>query len=74
MSNVGLMHLTRARLSSVRKFFHYLQDCLPAKLKAIHIMNAVSFFDKVLYIIKPFMKAEIIDMVSQKVVPRITGK
>ncbi|ETN60609.1 phosphatidylinositol transfer protein [Anopheles darlingi] len=62
MKNVGLMHLTRINLSSVRKFFSYLQEGLPAKLKAIHVVNVVSFFDKILYIIKPFIHAEILNM------------
>lgn len=62
MSNVGLTHLLRVKISTIRKFFHYLQDGLPAKLKAIHVLNAVSFFDKVLYIIKPFIHAEILKM------------
>ncbi|XP_062563820.1 alpha-tocopherol transfer protein-like [Armigeres subalbatus] len=62
MSNVGLSHLLRVKIGTIRKFFHYLQEGLPAKLKAIHILNAVSFFDKVLYIIKPFMNAEILKM------------
>ncbi|XP_053695187.1 alpha-tocopherol transfer protein-like isoform X2 [Sabethes cyaneus] len=62
MSNVGLSHLLRVKISTVRKFFHYLQDGLPAKLKAIHVLNAVSFFDKILYIIKPFMHGEILKM------------
>ncbi|XP_055642754.1 alpha-tocopherol transfer protein-like [Toxorhynchites rutilus septentrionalis] len=62
MTNVGLTHLLRVKISTIRKFFHYLQDGLPAKLKAIHVLNAVSFFDKILYIIKPFMHAEILNM------------
>ncbi|XP_058821907.1 alpha-tocopherol transfer protein-like [Topomyia yanbarensis] len=62
MTNVGLTHLLRVKISTVRKFFHYLQDGLPARLKAIHVLNAVSFFDKILYIIKPFIHAEILKM------------
>lgn len=62
MKNVGLMHLTRINMSSVRKFFSYLQEGLPAKLKAIHVVNVVSFFDKIMYIIKPFIHAEILNM------------
>lgn len=62
MDNVGLSHLLRVKISTIRKFFHYLQEGLPAKLKAIHVLNAVSFFDKVLYLIKPFMRAEILNM------------
>ncbi|XP_059619779.1 alpha-tocopherol transfer protein-like [Phlebotomus argentipes] len=62
MKGVSLGHLTRVRISTIRKFFHYLQEGLPAKLRAIHVLNVVSFFDKVLALVKPFMKAEIFNM------------
>lgn len=64
MKGVSLGHLLRIKLSSIKKFFHYLQDGLPAKLQEIHIFNVVGFFDKILNIMKPFMKAEIFQMVS----------
>ncbi|CAO1404823.1 unnamed protein product [Diamesa serratosioi] len=60
MKGVGLMHLTRINLSSIKKFFQYLQEGVPGKLKAIHILNVVSFFDKILSLIKPFIKADIL--------------
>ena len=66
MKGVGLMHLTRINLSSIKKFFQYLQEGVPGKLKAIHILNVVSFFDKILSLIKPFMKAEILKNASFK--------
>jgi CRAL/TRIO domain len=59
MNNVGLMHLTRTNIATIRSFFHYLQDCLPAKLHSIHVLNVVSFFNKILALVKPFMNAEI---------------
>lgn len=64
MQKMSLFHLTRPRISGIRKFFHYLQDGLPAKLYQIHIFNVASFFDKVLSLIKPFIKAEILKNVS----------
>lgn len=64
MKGVSLGHLLRIKISAIRKFFHYLQEGLPGKLKAIHILNVVGFFDKILSIMKPFMKAEIFKMVS----------
>lgn len=64
MTNVGLMHLTRVNLKSINKFFSYLQDAVPGKLRSIHVVNTVYFFDKVLKMIKPFMKAEILNNVS----------
>lgn len=86
MRHVRIGHLTRVRVSTIRKFFRYLQDGLPAKLcmalliikcsrclllisinlfsGEIHVMNVVSFFDKILHLIKPFMRAEIFKVVS----------
>lgn len=64
MKGVSIGHLTRIRISSIKKFFHYLQEGLPAKLQAIHVLNVVSFFDKILSLIKPFMKADIFKMVK----------
>lgn len=63
MKNVTLGHLTRISIKSIRRFFFYVQECLPAKLEEIHILNTVSFFDKVLSLIKPFMRAEILEKV-----------
>jgi hypothetical protein len=63
MTNVGYRHLLRPSIDGLRTFFRYLQDALPAKLEAIHILNSVSFFDLVLRMIKPFMRADIIQKV-----------
>lgn len=64
MKGVGLMHLTRINMSSLKKFFQYVQEGVPAKLKAIHFLNAVSFIDKILSLIQPFMKADILKNVN----------
>lgn len=63
MQHVRMGHLLRPKLETLRMFFRYLQDALPAKLEAMHIVNCVSFFDMVLRLIKPFMKSEIIQKV-----------
>lgn len=63
MRNVGMRHLLRPKIETLRMFFRYLQDALPAKLEAMHIINCVSFFDMVLALVKPFMKSEIIQKV-----------
>lgn len=63
MQNVGIRHLLRPKIETLKMFFHYLQDALPAKLEAMHIINCVSFFDMVLALVKPFMKSEIIKKV-----------
>lgn len=67
MRNVGMRHLLRPKIETLKYFFRYLQDALPAKLEAMHIVNCVSFFDMVLTLIKPFMKSEIIQKVSREI-------
>ncbi|XP_012252557.1 alpha-tocopherol transfer protein-like [Athalia rosae] len=62
MRGVKLGHLTRLSISSIRKFFEYLQEGLPVRLKGIHVLNAVWFMDKILSLVRPFMKRELFDM------------
>ncbi|XP_011256049.1 alpha-tocopherol transfer protein-like [Camponotus floridanus] len=62
MHNVRLGHLTRLSISSIRWFFEYLQDAMPVRLKAIHVLNAVWFMDKIIALIRPFMKRELYEM------------
>lgn len=62
MTGVSMGHLTRLSMSSIRKFFEYIQEGMPVRLKSIHILNAVWFMDKVLALIRPFMKNELFEM------------
>lgn len=64
MQNVRLGHLTRLSINSLRRFFEYLQEAMPVRLKAIHVLNTVWFMDKLLALIRPFMKQELYDMVN----------
>lgn len=64
MRNVRIGHLTRVRVGTIRKFFRYVQEGIPGTLYQIHVLNVVSFFDKILTLIKPFMRAEIFKVVS----------
>lgn len=72
MKNVGLMHLTRVNLTSIKKFFSYLQEGVPGKLRAIHVLNTVYFMEKILAMIKPFLRADILKAVSWQFIKSVT--
>lgn len=59
MTGVRLGHLTRLNLGLLRKFFAYIQEANPVRLKGIHVVNTLPILDKIMYIIKPFMKPEL---------------
>uniref|UniRef100_A0A1B6DYJ3 CRAL-TRIO domain-containing protein n=1 Tax=Clastoptera arizonana TaxID=38151 RepID=A0A1B6DYJ3_9HEMI len=62
MTGYSLRHLTRIPLPLLRKYMQYSQEAHPVKLMQIHIINAVPLLDKVLTLIRPFMKSEVAAM------------
>uniref|UniRef100_A0A1B6KMT6 CRAL-TRIO domain-containing protein n=1 Tax=Graphocephala atropunctata TaxID=36148 RepID=A0A1B6KMT6_9HEMI len=55
MQGVTLGHLTRINLSSVRKYFVYVQEAMPVRLKSIHIINVNPVMTHIMSIIRPFI-------------------
>ncbi|XP_030757202.1 alpha-tocopherol transfer protein-like [Sitophilus oryzae] len=64
MRGFSLMHLTRLKLTAIKNYLQFLQEGIPLQLKVIHVLNAVYFFDKIMNIIKVFMKTELINMIK----------
>ncbi|KAJ3651819.1 hypothetical protein Zmor_017828 [Zophobas morio] len=61
MKEVTFSHILKLRPALVKNFLYYLQDAMPVRLKGIHFFNPIAFMDKILSLIKPFLKKEIID-------------
>lgn len=64
MRGVKFGHLTRVSLSSLRKFFQYVQEAMPVRMKAIHVLNTEPVLDKLMLLIKPFMDKKFYDMLK----------
>ncbi|KAK6636496.1 hypothetical protein RUM43_010157 [Polyplax serrata] len=64
MKGVSFSHLAKINLSAVRKFMNYIQEGHPARLKGVHVINAVAFMDKILGIVRPLMKTGLVKLVS----------
>ncbi|XP_017781428.1 PREDICTED: alpha-tocopherol transfer protein-like [Nicrophorus vespilloides] len=56
-----LTHVMKMGVMSVKKYMFFLQEALPFRLKGLHYANAVPFMDKLLALIKPFMKKDLLD-------------
>ncbi|XP_059489003.1 alpha-tocopherol transfer protein-like [Neocloeon triangulifer] len=62
MKGVSIGHLTRVSLPSLKKYMVYIQEAHPARLKAIHVIHCVSFMDRVMALVKPLMKGELMGL------------
>lgn len=60
----GLLHMTRIKINAIKKYIQFLQEGLPMRMREIHILNSPYFVDKVMEIVKVFMKNELLKLVS----------
>lgn len=65
MSGYSLRHLTKTVLSSLRIYMKFVQEAHPVRIKQIHVLNSPSYLDKVLTVIKPFIKSEVFKLVRE---------
>ncbi|XP_029161318.1 uncharacterized protein LOC114933052 [Nylanderia fulva] len=56
-------HLARMNLMNLKKILFYIQEAVPVRLKAIHILNTAPVVDMMLNMIKPFAKAELLKLI-----------
>uniref|UniRef100_A0A034WJZ8 Alpha-tocopherol transfer protein n=1 Tax=Bactrocera dorsalis TaxID=27457 RepID=A0A034WJZ8_BACDO len=63
MAGYSLRHVARTVLSSLRVYMKFVQEAHPVRLKAIHVLNCPSYLDKVLTVVKPFIKSEVFKLI-----------
>lgn len=64
VSGISFGHLARLSPPNVKKLFYYIQEAMPIRLKAIHVLNMSPIFEIIVNMVKPFLKKEIIDIVN----------
>lgn len=62
-TGVSLGHVKCLNLMLIKKFLHYIQDALPVRLKAVHVINISPVVELIYNMFKPFIKTELIDLV-----------
>ncbi|CAG4967917.1 unnamed protein product [Parnassius apollo] len=75
LEGVRLSHLGKLDITEIQQYIYYLQEAMFVKLKAIHFLNAPAFMDKILMLIKPFLKKELLDsLIIHKAGSRAIGE
>uniref|UniRef100_A0A336M8A8 CSON013466 protein n=1 Tax=Culicoides sonorensis TaxID=179676 RepID=A0A336M8A8_CULSO len=62
MTGAQIGHVFKLGLFTVKHGLHYIQEGFPIRMKQIHFFNLVSFIDKILAIVRPFMKQSLWDI------------
>ncbi|CAH1367255.1 hypothetical protein MTP99_008507 [Tenebrio molitor] len=64
MMGFSLAHLGKLNLMAIKQALYYVQECAPVRIKQIHIINVVPLTDKLMAILKPFLKRELYNMIQ----------
>ncbi|XP_028157598.1 clavesin-1-like [Ostrinia furnacalis] len=63
MDQATLGHIARLEIMTIRQVLYFLQECMLMRLKGVHFLNAPHFMDKLMMLLKPFLKKELLEMI-----------
>lgn len=58
-----MRHLAYISIFVLRVYMKFVQEAYPSRLRAIHIINCPSFLDRMMAMMKPFIREEVFQMV-----------
>lgn len=64
MNNVTLRHLTKVVFQTMRLFMKYSQEAHPVVVRQIHVVNCSSLLNRIMLLVKPFLKAEVAERIQ----------
>ncbi|XP_052897530.1 alpha-tocopherol transfer protein-like [Anopheles moucheti] len=67
MQGMHLGHMTKLNMGAARKHMSYVQEALPIRLKQIHFINVVPFMNRLMFLMRPFMRKDVQEMINMHV-------
>ncbi|ALC49531.1 CG3091, partial [Drosophila busckii] len=64
ISGYTMRHLAHVSIFVLRVYMKFLQEAYPSQLRAIHIINCPSFLDRMMAMMKPFIREEVYQMIN----------
>lgn len=61
-----MRHLAYISIFVLRVYMKFVQEAYPSRLRAIHIINCPSFLDRMMAMMKPFIREEVFQMVCTR--------
>ncbi|XP_052867940.1 alpha-tocopherol transfer protein-like [Anopheles cruzii] len=62
MDGIHLGHLPKLGIFTLKDLLYFIQEAFPIRLKGLHLANVVPFIDRIMAMIKPFMKKELLEI------------
>ncbi|XP_068141284.1 alpha-tocopherol transfer protein-like isoform X1 [Drosophila tropicalis] len=59
-----MRHLAYVSIFVLRVYMRFLQEAYPSRLRALHIINCPSFIDRMLTVMRPFIREEVHKMIK----------
>ncbi|KAK5638640.1 hypothetical protein RI129_012935 [Pyrocoelia pectoralis] len=63
MTGFSLTHIAQLPVMTIRKLIVYMQEACPLKLISLHVINGGARVDKLMTIMRPFIKKELLEMI-----------
>lgn len=64
MHTFSLRHITKIVISSLRVYMKYTQEAHCLRIKHLHIVNCSPLVNKIMFLVKPFIRKDVYDMVG----------
>ncbi|XP_050075280.1 alpha-tocopherol transfer protein-like [Anopheles maculipalpis] len=67
MQGMHLGHMTKLNMGASKKHMFYVQEALPIRLKQIHFVNVVPFMNRIMFLMRPFLRKDVQEMINMHV-------